>query len=315
MKIKFPKFKKLLPGLKKNVSLKNYTTFKIGGPAKYFFETKNKKDLIKAILVAKSKKLPFFILGGGSNLLVSDEGFRGLVIKILFSKSYFLNSQISAEAGTILAELLSATLNTGLTGLEWAAGIPGTVGGAIYGNAGAFKKSMKDITKTVTVLEIKNQKSNIKNLRNKDCKFCYRNSIFKQKKNLIILSATLQLKKGNKLKIEKRIKEYLNYRKETQPLNFPSAGSVFKNPKNFSAGELGEEDKSSSLSFAAARLIEECGLKGKRIGNVKISEKHANFIVNLGGGKAKDVKKLINLAKKKVKNKFSITLEEEIRIF
>jgi len=330
MKIKFPKFKKLLPGLKKNVSLKNYTTFKIGGPAKYFFETKNKKDLIKAILVAKSKKLPFFILGGGSNLLVSDEGFRGLVIKILFSKSYFLNSQISAEAGTILAELLSATLNTGLTGLEWAAGIPGTVGGAIYGNAGAFKKSMKDITKTVTVLEIKNQKSNIKNLRNKDCKFCYRNSIFKQKKNLIILSATLQLKKGNKLKIEKRIKEYLNYRKETQPLNFPSAGSVFKNPKNFSAGELGEEDKSSSLStelpkeakvrkrtkfscdFAAARLIEECGLKGKRIGNVKISEKHANFIVNLGGGKAKDVKKLINLAKKKVKEKFGITLEEEI---
>jgi len=312
MKIKFPKFKKLLPGLKKNVSLKNYTTFKIGGPAKYFFETKNKKDLIKAILVAKSKKLPFFILGGGSNLLVSDEGFRGLVIKILFSKSYFLNSQISAEAGTILAELLSATLNTGLTGLEWAAGIPGTVGGAIYGNAGAFKKSMKDITKTVTVLEIKNQKSNIKNLRNKDCKFCYRNSIFKQKKNLIILSATLQLKKGNKLKIEKRIKEYLNYRKETQPLNFPSAGSVFKNPKNFSAGELGEEDKSSSLSFAAARLIEECGLKGKRIGNVKISEKHANFIVNLGGGKAKDVKKLINLAKKKVKEKSGITLEEEI---
>jgi len=312
MNIKFPKFKKLLPGLKKNVSLKNYTTFKIGGPAKYFFETKNKKDLIKAILVAKSKKLPFFILGGGSNLLVSDEGFRGLVIKILFSKSYFLNSQISAEAGTILAELLSATLNTGLTGLEWAAGIPGTVGGAIYGNAGAFKKSMKDITKTVTVLEIKNQKSNIKNLRNKDCKFCYRNSIFKQKKNLIILSATLQLKKGNKLKIEKRIKEYLNYRKETQPLNFPSAGSVFKNPKNFSAGELGEEDKSSSLSFAAARLIEECGLKGKRIGNVKISEKHANFIVNLGGGKAKDVKKLINLAKKKVKEKFGITLEEEI---
>jgi len=314
MKIKFPKFKKLLPGLKKNVSLKNYTTFKIGGPAKYFFETKNKKDLIKAILVAKSKKLPFFILGGGSNLLVSDEGFRGLVIKILFSKSYFLNSQISAEAGTILAELLSATLNTGLTGLEWAAGIPGTVGGAIYGNAGAFKKSMKDITKTVTVLEIKNQKSNIKNLRNKDCKFCYRNSIFKQKKNLIILSATLQLKKGNKLKIEKRIKEYLNYRKETQPLNFPSAGSVFKNPKNFSAGELGEEDKSSSLSFAAARLIEECGLKGKRIGNVKISEKHANFIVNLGGGKAKDVKKLINLAKKKIKEKFGITLEEEIEL-
>jgi len=317
MKIKFPKFKKLLPGLKKNVSLKNYTTFKIGGPAKYFFETKNKKDLIKAILVAKSKKLPFFILGGGSNILVSDKGYKGLIIKIKNQKSKIKNTNqkskiIETESDALLSQIVALALKNSLTGLEWAIGIPGTVGGAIYGNAGAFKKSMKDITKTVTVLEIKNQKSNIKNLRNKDCKFCYRNSIFKQKKNLIILSATLQLKKGNKLKIEKRIKEYLNYRKETQPLNFPSAGSVFKNPKNFSAGELGEEDKSSSLSFAAARLIEECGLKGKRIGNVKISEKHANFIVNLGGGKAKDVKKLINLAKKKVKEKFGITLEEEI---
>jgi len=316
MKIKFPKFKKLLPGLKKNVSLKNYTTFKIGGPANYFFEAKNKEDLIKAIITAKKFKLPFFILGGGSNLLVSDEGFKGLVIKILFSKSYFLNSQISAEAGTILGQLISATSNTGLTGLEWAAGIPGTVGGAIYGNAGAFKKSMKNIVREVEVFDLKNKK--IKILKNKDCKFGYRDSIFKQAnsatlglrprgmrmrpceyKNLIILSAKLKLKKGNKKKIEKRIKEYLNYREEKQPLNLPSAGSIFKNPKG----------------FFAAKLIEKCNLKGKKIGKAQISEKHANFIVNLGGGKAKDVKKLINLAKKKVKEKFGITLEEEIKIF
>ena len=299
----FQQIKEELPGIKRNVSLKSYTTFKIGGPAKYFFEAKGKEDLIEAILVAKSKKLPFFILGGGSNILVSDKGYKGLIIKIKNQKSKIKNTNqkskiIETESDALLSQIVALALKNSLTGLEWAIGIPGTVGGAIYGNAGAFKKSMKDITKTVTVLEIKNQKSNIKNLRNKDCKFCYRNSIFKQKKNLIILSATLQLKKGNKLKIEKRIKEYLNYRKETQPLNLPSAGSIFKNPKGFSAGEL----------------IEGCGLKGKRIGNVKISEKHANFIVNLGGGKAKDVKKLINLAKKKIKEKFGITLEEEIEL-
>ena len=325
---------KLLPGLKKNVSLKNYTTFKIGGPAKYFFEAKKKEDLIGAVITAKKFKLPFFILGGGSNILVSDEGYNGLVIKCQMSnvKCQNQNSKLKtiyAESGVRLSNLVQFSLEKSLAGLEWAVGIPGMVGGAILGNAGAFGRSMKDVIQKVEVFDTKTGK--VKIFKKKDCQFDYRNSIFKHANsatlglrprgmrmrpceypNLIILSATLQLKKGNKLKIEKRIKEYLNYRKETQPLNFPSAGSVFKNPKNFSAGELGEEDKSSSLSFAAARLIEECGLKGKRIGNVKISEKHANFIVNLGGGKAKDVKKLINLATKKIKEKFGITLEEEI---
>ncbi|MDP2967260.1 MAG: UDP-N-acetylmuramate dehydrogenase [bacterium] len=291
----FQQIKEELPGIKRNVSLKNYTTFKIGGPAKYFFEAKNKKDLIKAILVAKKFKLPFFVLGGGSNLLVSDEGFKGLVIKILFSKFYFLNSQISAEAGTILGQLVSATSNTGLTGLEWAAGIPGTVGGAVFGNAGAFQKSMKDIVKEVEVLDAKDLRFKIYDF--KKCQFGYRDSIFKHKKNLIILSIALNLKKGKKSEIKKKIKEYLNYKKQRQPLNYPSAGSIFKNPSGFSAGEL----------------IEKCGLKGKRIGQAKISEKHANFIVNLGNARAKDVKKLINLIKKEVKKKFKINLEEEIR--
>ena len=328
----FQQIKEELPGIKRNVSLKSYTTFKIGGPAKYFFEAKGKEDLIEAILVAKSKKLPFFILGGGSNLLVADEGFNGLVIKMQNAKCKTKNEnskcKISCEAGTPLALLVSEAAKNNLTGLEWAAGIPGTVGGAINGNAGAFKKSMKNIVREVEVFDAK--ELGIKNYKLRDCQFGYRNSLFKKNPHLIILSVTLQLKKGNKLEIEKRIKEYLNYRKEKQPLNLPSVGSIFKNSKNFSAGELGEEDKSSSLStelpkeakvrkrtkfscdFAAARLIEECGLKGKRIGNVKISEKHANFIVNLGGGKAEDVKKLINLVKKKVKNRFKINLEEEI---
>jgi len=197
--------------------------------------------------------------------------------------------------------------------LEWAVGIPGTVGGAVWGNAGAFNKSMKDVVKSVEALEVKNEKCKVKNFKNRDCRFGYRDSIFKHNKNLIILSAVLQLKKGKKKEIENKVKENLNYRKERQPLNFPSAGSIFKNPPGFFAGELGEEDKSSSSAFAAARLIEKCGLKGKKIGNVKISEIHSNFIVNLGRGTAKDVMRLIKIIKNKVKKKFGVVLEEEIQ--
>jgi len=288
-----------LPGIKKNVLLQNYTTFRIGGKAKYFFLAKNKKDLIRAILVAKKFKLPLFVLGGGSNLLVADEGFKGLIIKMQNAKFKMQNEnskcKIFCEAGTPLSLIVSKAVKKNLMGLEWAAGIPGAVGGAIYGNAGAFGRTMKDTVKSVEVFDTKTEK--VKILKDKDCKFSYRDSIFKKNKNLIILSAIFQLKKGKKSEIKKKIKENLHHRKERQPLNFPSAGSVFKNPLGFSAGEL----------------IDKCGLKGKRVGNVKISEKHANFIVNLGKGKAEDVIKLIKLIKREVKKKFSVTLEEEIQ--
>ena len=281
--------------IEKNVSLKNYTTFKIGGKAKYFCEAKTKKDLANAISMAKKIRLPFFILGGGSNLLVSDKGYKGLVIKILNTKYQILNTKIVTEVGVPLSKLISLSAERSLTGMEWTVGIPGTVGGAVYGNAGSFGKSMKDIVKEVEVLDVKNLDFKIYNL--KDCKFAYRESVFKKNKNLIILSTKLSLKKGKKKEIENKIKEYLKYKKQTQPLNFSSAGSIFKNPRGFFAGEL----------------IEKCGLKGKRVGGAKISEKHANFIVNFGGATSKDVKKLINLAKKSVKKKFKVVLEEEIQ--
>jgi len=308
----------------KNVSLKDYTTFKIGGRAKYFCIVSTKPGLVGAIKLAKKMKLPIFILGAGSNLLISDKGFNGLVIKIencklkvefcdsrtkrkkkTKSSSHIKNCKVNAEAGVPLNKLVSVSAEKSLSGMEWAAGIPGTVGGAVYGNAGAFGKSMKDVIKTVTVLKIPNSKSQIPNkfqtkkYKNKECRFGYRDSIFKKRKDLIIISATLQLKKGKKKEIGNIMEEYLEYKKKTQPLNFLSAGSVFKNPKNFSAAEL----------------VEKCGLKGKKIGNAKFSEKHANFIVNLGGATAQDVKKLINLAKKSVKKKFGVVLEEEIQIF
>jgi UDP-N-acetylmuramate dehydrogenase len=308
--------KKLLPGIKENVLLKKYSTFQIGGRAKYFFEAKTKEQIKKAIEIAKKLNIPFFIIGGGSKLLVADGGYKGLVIKIKKQPPKIKSSNLKAKiieagSGTLLNQVIALALKNNLTGLEWAIGIPGaTIGGVIRGNAGAFGKSIGDSISEVEVYDAKKKKIKIlknknltfgKNLdsrstRIKDCQFNYRESIFKKKKNLIILSAQIKLKKGKKEKIDSLIKKYLDYRRKNQPLNFPSVGSIFKNPKG----------------FFAAELIEKCGLKGKKIGDVKISEKHANFIINLGKGKAKDVVKLINLIKKKVKEKFGVNLEEEI---
>jgi len=296
---------KLLLGVQKNISLKNYTTFRIGGSANYFFIAKTKKDIMEAIKMAKQLNLLFFVLGSGSNLLVSDEGFDGLVIKIKnqklknpclpAGKKNQKSKIIDAEAGVFLNQIVILALKNNLSGLEWAAGIPGTVGGAIYGNAGAFGKSIGDSIEEVEIFDTKDLE--IKTFKNKDCKFGYRDSIFKNKKNLIILSVILQLKKGNEKVIQEKMKKYLEHRRETQPLNYPSAGSIFKNPKG----------------LFTAEFIEKCGLKDKRIGDVKISEKHANFIINLGQGKANDVIKLIKLIKKRVKEKFDIVLQEEIQ--
>ena len=286
---------KFLQAVRKNVLLKNHTAFKIGGPARYFFEAKNKNDLLLALKAAKRFNLPFFIFGGGNNLLVSDKGCKGLMVKMLNSKYQIVDGEVRAETGAALSRLVNASANLGLSGLEWASGIPGTVGGAVFGNAGSFGKSMKDIVKKVEIIDAKSLKFKTYNL--KDCRFSYRESVFKRKKNLIIASVILKLKKGKKSEIKKKINEYLSYKKESQPLNYPSAGSVFKNPGKRYAGEL----------------IEACGLKGKTIGRAKISEKHANFIVNLGGASAENVKKLINLAKKSVKKRFSVSLREEIQ--
>ena len=287
--------KEILPELKQDILLKDYTTFKIGGKAKYFYKAKTKEELIKAVKTAKKLRLPFFILGGGSNILVADKGYQGLVIKMLHTNHLILDTKISAEAAVPLSLLVKKSLESNLTGLEWGIGIPGTVGGAIRGNAGAFGESIGNIIKQVEVFN--SEKEKIENYSQKDSDFAYRESVFKKRPELVILSAELELKIGNKEKIQKKMKEYLDYRKDSQPLEFPSAGSIFKNPSDISAGQF----------------IDRCGLKGKRIGNVEISKKHANFIINLGDGKAEDVLKLIDLMKKQVKDKFNIQLEEEIQ--
>jgi len=224
------KIKNLLPGVKENVSLKDYTTFKIGGKAKYFFVAKTKNELIKAIKVSKQLNLPFFILGGGSNVLFSDKEFKGLVIRVKNVKFKIKNCVINAEAGAPLPLLVQKAQQNSLSGLEWAVGIPGTIGGAVYGNASAFGKAIGDLVKQVEVLDLKTFK--IKKLSKKECQFKYKDSIFKHKKNLLILSVISRLKKGNKEKIKENMKRFLTIRKETQPLNYPSAGCIFKNLKS-----------------------------------------------------------------------------------
>jgi len=298
--------------IQENILLKNYTTFRIGAAARYFIVVRNKSDLTKAIRWAKEKRLPFFILGGGSNLLVADKGFKGLVIKIQNTKYKILNTKIITGAGIPLAALVALSAKNSLTGLEWASGIPGTAGGAIFGNAGAFGESIADSVSKVEALDVKSLKFKIYDLRH--CGFGYRQAIFKKNRNLIIFSIELRLKKDGRERITAKIKEYLDYRKERHPKE-PSAGSVFKNI-NFS--ELSEKKFPEISQFKergdipAAYLVDKCGLKGKIIGGAKISEQHPNFILNFNNAKAKDVEKLIKLAKKKVKKKFGAKLKEEI---
>jgi len=251
----------------KNVSLAEYTTFKIGGLAKYFFKAKTEQDLIEAVEFAKKEKLPFFILGGGSNLLVSDNGFEGMIILMNNKKLEINHNRIIAEAGAKLSALVKASVENNLTGLEWAVGIPGTIGGAVKVNAHAFGFNISKL-----VIDIR-------------------------KDNNIIFSIELELKKGDRGISEELIKKYTQKRKSAQPLEYSSAGCIFKNVPDYGAG----------------RLIDQAGLKGTKIGDAMISKKHANFIINLGSAKAKDVIKLIKLVKKVVKEKYNINLKEEIQ--
>ncbi|MEK7624614.1 MAG: UDP-N-acetylmuramate dehydrogenase [Patescibacteria group bacterium] len=311
----------------KNVLLKNHTSFKIGGPAKYFFEAKNFKDLVKAVKEAKQKQIPFFILGGGTKLLVNDKGFNGLIIKIKSSGFKIQENKIISEAGVSLARLVIASIKANLTGLEWAIEIPGTVGGAVHGNCGAFGSSLSKIVKNIVVFNPDSFK--IKTYSNKQCEFKYRGSVFSahnesasgEKPNRdIILSAELRLKKGNPKKSLAVIKEYLKRRRE-RISPYPSAGSIFKNYElksvNYENDPLVKkfpelEKLIKGDKIPVAYLIEKCGLKGKKIGGAKISEKQANIIVNFNKAKAENVSALIDLAKKKVKKKFRIVLEEEV---
>jgi len=301
--------------IKKNIALAEYTTFRIGGPARYFFEAETAEDLKEALLWAREKGVPYFILGGGSNLLVSDEGFDGLVIKVSSSRFQVSGNMINADAGVPLARLVIESVNNNLTGLEWAIGIPGTIGGAVCGNAGAYGHSISESVKGGKAMT---QDGKIVDFDKNACRFCYRGSAFKEKdNNLIILEVQLQLAAEKNGKAKKRMKEILAERSTKIP-PFASSGSFFKNYLVKDSGpllkrfpELSQKIKGGKI--AVAYFIEQAGLKGKTVGGAKIAEEHANFIVNAGGAKAKDVLELAKICKEKVKEKFGVGLEEETR--
>lgn len=302
--------------IQKNITLAPYTTFKIGGPADYFCEVKSLEDLKEALIQAKNKSWKIFILGGGSNLLISDKGFKGLVIKMNWDWIKSGGEGLyEVGAGTLLAKLIAETVKNNLTGLEWAIGIPGTLGGAICGNSGAYGQSMMASIISVKALDAKTLK--IKNFKLKDCGFQYRNSIFKNSNQYVIISAQLQFYQAEGDKVKETLQKYATERKNKTPF-FPSAGCVFK---NLSMDDMTYEfmnkippEKTKGGKIPIGYLIEQCGLKAKRIGGAEISNQHANFIVNFNNAKAIDVLQLIDLCKKEIKNNFNLELKEEIKI-
>ena len=280
-----------------NILLKEYTTFKVGGPAKLFCVVETKEELMQAVEKAKEENLKFSVLGGGSNVLASSKGYNGLVVKIENCKLKIENCEICVEAGMSLLKLVNSARENSLSGLEWAVGIPGTVGGAVYGNAQAFGSKMSDSIKEVEVLDVRRPNEVIV-LSREECQFLEKNSIFKENKNLIILSIALELKEGKQEDIEAVMREYMLTRTERQPLDYPSAGSIFIN----------KGVKSSSY------LIDRSGLKGETVGGAQVSEKHAGFIINKDNATSDDVLELIDIIKEEVKSKFNIELETEIQV-
>ena len=307
--------------IKQNIPLAPLTTFKIGGPAKFFIKVETKKDLFGAYEWAKKNKERIFILAGGSNVLVNDNGVDGLVIKINNSDMAVKGERIECGAGASLAGAARLTIGNNLSGLEWVVGIPGaTIGGAVRGNAEAFNSPMSKIVEIADVFNIAKEQFEV--FSNKDCKFSYRKSVFKNSENYIIWNITLKFKKGSKDKIYGLVANSINFRNQHYP-KLPSAGSVFKNlPYNY-IKENNKELADKLLNMGMARLgnigvgllIDIMGLKGKTIGGAKVSLEHANHIVNTGKATAENVIMLISLIKQRARNKFGIQLQEEIQYF
>lgn len=272
--------------------LKKHTSLRIGGPADYLCAPKNCEELKEALRFALDKKIPWAAIGAGSNLLVLDRGFKGLVIKLTggLKKITFSSNRLRVGAGVMLPQLVRATANKGLGGLEFLAGIPGSVGGAVIMNAGAWGKEIGSCIDEVKVVNAAGEESI---WSQKQLKFKYRTSRL-QNRPLVVTEAVFRLRPAKRRQIKEKIAEFLGRRRDHQPLGIPNCGSVFRNPKNDFAG----------------RLIEAAGLKGLRVGDAQISSKHANFIVNLGEARARDVIKLITRIRRAVKP----SLEPEVRI-
>ncbi len=283
--------------VEEHASLKKYNTYRIDGKAKFLISPYSIGDLVNVLKILKDNNEKYYILGNGSNIVINDKEYDGAVIKLNELKGIEVNPEMQkayAEAGAMLPKLAQESIGKGLTGLEFAISIPGTIGGSIYGNAGAYNSCILDYVESVTVLD---ENYDIRVIEHEDIKYGYRYSMFKEQKNLIILGAKFFLKEGDKENSLEIIEDRKQRRIASQPLEFPSAGSVFRNPEGDYAG----------------RLIESCNLKGYKIGGAAVSEKHANFIINTDSAKGEDVYKLINYVHDTVleKTKVDLIIEQE----
>ncbi len=299
--------------LQENVPLKDYSNYKIGGPAKFFARIISKEDLQEDF----SKFSKIFILGSGTNVLISDQGFNGLVILNKIHGIKRTNNEIYVGAGELLSGVVNFAIEDLLSGLEWAGGLPGTIGGAVRGNAGAFGGEIKDSVLNVESLNLKTRKKTKRS--NKECEFGYRTSFFKKNPDELITSVVLKLVNGDKEEIKKLTQEKIEYRNARHPVELPNIGSTFKNIPLSSLSENLQKEFSQYVKqdpfpiVPTAKLLALANLKGRKVGNAMISDKHPNFIVNLGNAKSSDVLRLIEIAKKAVKDKWGIDSEEEIQ--
>ena len=276
-------------------AMSQHTTFKIGGPADHFLMPDKGEDVGRVIKICKEKEIPYFILGNGSNLLVGDGGYRGAVIQIYRNMSSVTveGNEITAQAGALLSAVAAATKNASLTGFEFAGGIPGTIGGAVVMNAGAYGGEMKDVLTEVTVM---NAEGDIFTLPTEELELGYRTSIIKTA-GYIVLEAKIRLKEGNPEVIRETMKNLTIRRTTKQPLEYPSAGSTFKRPEGYFAG----------------KLIMDSGLAGYQVGGAQVSEKHCGFVINAGDATARDVRTLMDNVRDIVYKKYGVTLEPEVK--
>ncbi|GFP74034.1 UDP-N-acetylmuramate dehydrogenase [Clostridium fungisolvens] len=298
---KYLEFSKLLfsiydeKDIELNSLMSEHIYFKVGGPVDILVNPNNVEQVKKTIDLCKKHNVPYFIIGNGSNILVKDGGIRGVVIKLCKLNKIAVNgTEIEAECGALLADVSKQALANSLTGFEFACGIPGSVGGAVFMNAGAYDGEIVFVIKEAVVLDDKNE---IKVLTKDELELGYRSSIVMQK-GFVVISATFELKVGNHESIKRRVDELTARREEKQPLEYPSAGSTFKRPPGYFAG----------------KLIQDAGLKGFTIGGAGVSEKHSGFVINKGNATAEDVLAVIHYVQSTVKDKFNVELHPEVRI-
>ncbi len=279
----------------KDEPMRKHTTFRIGGNADYFVVPKTEEEIRNVIRLCKEERMPYYILGNGSNLLVSDKGYRGVIIEICKKMNEICveGNFLKVQAGALLSRVGNVALEAGLAGFEFASGIPGTMGGAVFMNAGAYGGEMKDILTEVTVLDENNE---VRVLKKEELELGYRTSIV-AKKGYVVLSAKVELKKGNQMEIRQRMNELKVQRTTKQPLEYPSAGSTFKRPEGYFAG----------------KLIADAGLRGFQVGGAQVSEKHCGFVINKENATAADIVELMRQIIERVQTEFGVKLEPEVK--